>query len=161
MNWRKGPGNSIQATTPKRLGMFTHITSHQQLGSSSYNAQLEEISNIRQQNANKDEMVGLDLDKSSHIKQKKLRSYFLKYKDKNFDGLSRSGTTHLKNHFKSCQRKTSGGGGGGAGGGEAAGNLTNPIAMIANHVILDQQLNHFCWRNMKFCLIIMIIVRPM
>ncbi|KAL5751762.1 hypothetical protein ACOSQ2_022269 [Xanthoceras sorbifolium] len=61
---------------------------------------------------------------------------------------------------KAAKKKTSGGGGAGAGagGGEAAGNLTNLIAMIENHVILDQQLNHFCWRNMKFCFMIMIVV---
>ncbi|KAL5820396.1 hypothetical protein ACOSQ3_022278 [Xanthoceras sorbifolium] len=98
---------------------------------------LQEISGIRQQNANK---------------QRKLRSdvwrHFEKYKDndgkdwakcnlcsKVFDGSSRSGTTRLRNHFKSCQRKTSGGGG--AGGVEAAGNLTNPVAIKENNVILD------------------------
>ncbi|KAH7565860.1 hypothetical protein JRO89_XS08G0027500 [Xanthoceras sorbifolium] len=98
---------------------------------------LQEISGIRQQNANK---------------QRKLRSdvwrHFEKYKDndgkdwakcnlcsKVFDGSSRSGTTRLRNHFKSCQRKASGGGG--AGGVEAAGNLTNPVAIKENNVILD------------------------
>ncbi|KAL5751739.1 hypothetical protein ACOSQ2_022246 [Xanthoceras sorbifolium] len=94
-------------------------------------------------------MMGLDLDKSSHITQRKLRSdvwrHFEKYKDKDgrdwakwklckkdFDGSSRSRTTHLRNHFKSCQRKTSGGGG--RCGAEAVGNLTNQIAIKENRV---------------------------
>ncbi|KAL5820420.1 hypothetical protein ACOSQ3_022302 [Xanthoceras sorbifolium] len=72
--------------------------------------------------------------RSEERKLRKLRLdfwwHFEKYKDKvgndwakcnlckkNFDGSSRSGTTHLRNHFKSCQKKTSGGGGGGAGAG--------------------------------------------
>ncbi|KAL5784176.1 hypothetical protein ACOSQ2_006568 [Xanthoceras sorbifolium] len=90
------------------------------------------------------------VDKSSHIKQRKLRSdvwsHFEKYKDedekdwarcnlcnKDFDGSSRSGTTHLRNHFKSCQRKKRGGGG--AKSAEAA------IA-IKEKTVMDQQLSH-------------------
>ncbi|KAL5781260.1 hypothetical protein ACOSP7_006289 [Xanthoceras sorbifolium] len=105
----------------------------------------QEISHIRQQNVD-NQMVG----KSSHIKQRKLRSdvwsHFEKYKDKDekdwarcnlcnkdFDGSSRSGTTHLRNHFKSCQRKKRGGGG--AKSAEAA------IA-IKEKTVMDQQLSH-------------------
>ncbi|KAL5781258.1 hypothetical protein ACOSP7_006287 [Xanthoceras sorbifolium] len=119
--------------------------------------QRQEISHIRQQNVDNDEMVGLDLGKSSHIKQRKLRSdvwsHFEKYKDedgkdwarcnlcnKDFDGSSRKGTTHLRNHFKSCQRMKRGGGGDKSA--EAA------IA-IKEKTVMDQQLSHLDTTRMK------------
>ncbi|KAK4856322.1 hypothetical protein QYF36_016306 [Acer negundo] len=118
----------------------------------------QEISQIGEQNVD-DEMVCLDfisLGKSSHFKQKKLRSevwkLFEKYRDKNgkdrakcnicrrdFDGSSKKGTTHLKNHLKICQKKQNGGGGGDKT--TKFGNLTNPIA-IKEKSVTDQQLNN-------------------
>ncbi|KAL5851255.1 hypothetical protein ACOSQ3_006373 [Xanthoceras sorbifolium] len=86
----------------------------------SFPSDLQEVSHMRKQNV-ENKMVG----KSSHIKQRKLRSdvwrHFEKYKDKDgevwakcnlcnkdFDGSSRSGTTHLRNHYNSCQKKRNG-----------------------------------------------------
>ncbi|KAK0578626.1 hypothetical protein LWI29_013411 [Acer saccharum] len=91
-------------------------------------------------------MVGLDFSKSSNKKQKKLRSdvwkNFVKYKDENgkdlakcniceklFNGSSKMGTTHLRNHFKSCQNKSN------EGGGSASGDKP------AENSVMDQQLN--------------------
>ncbi|KAI9198517.1 hypothetical protein LWI28_017294 [Acer negundo] len=106
----------------------------------------KEISQIGEQNVVK-ETVGLDLDKSSNKKHKKLRSdvwkNFEKYKDENgkdwakcnickkpFNGSSKMGTTHLKNHFKSCsQNKSNEGGGSGSG------------DKRAENSVMDQQLN--------------------
>ncbi|KAI9199098.1 hypothetical protein LWI28_027438 [Acer negundo] len=90
--------------------------------------------------------MGLDLGKSSNNKQKKRRSNvwknFEKYKDENgkdlakcnncgklFDGSSKMGTTHLRNHFKSCQNKSN------EGGGSASGDKP------AENSVMDQQLN--------------------
>ncbi|TXG67601.1 hypothetical protein EZV62_008876 [Acer yangbiense] len=92
-------------------------------------------------------MVGLDIGKSSHNKQKKLRSNvwenFKKLKDedgkdvaicnrceKKFNGSSKKGTTHLRNHFISCQKKRNEGG--------ASGSGDKPVGNSAT----DQQLNH-------------------
>ncbi|KAH7510600.1 hypothetical protein JRO89_XSUnG0259600 [Xanthoceras sorbifolium] len=111
--------------------------------------QRQESSHIRQQNVD-NQMMGLDLGKSSNIKQRKSRSevwnFFEKYKDedgkdwarcnlcnKDFDGSSRKGTTHLRNHYKSCQRNKRGGGGDKSA--EAA------IA-IKEKAVMDQQLSH-------------------
>ncbi|KAK4857071.1 hypothetical protein QYF36_024237 [Acer negundo] len=91
-------------------------------------------------------MVGLDISKTSHNKQKKLRSdvwkKFEKCKDKDgndrakcslyeklFDGSSKKRTTHLRNHFKSCQNKRNEGGASGSGDKPAGNSVT------------DQQLN--------------------
>ncbi|KAL5781253.1 hypothetical protein ACOSP7_006282 [Xanthoceras sorbifolium] len=110
----------------------------------------QEISHIRQQQNVENEMMDLDSGKSSYIRQRKLRSkvwdHFEKYKDedgkewarcnlcnKDFDGSSRMGTTHLRNHFESCQRKKRGGGGDKSA--EAA------IA-IKEKAVMDQQLSH-------------------
>lgn len=77
---------------------------------------------VRQQ---KDATVDKDLGKSGIVKQKRLRSEvwedFLKYKEENgndkaickacerlFDGSSKKGTSHLKNHSRSCKRKSHG-----------------------------------------------------
>ncbi|KAK0579823.1 hypothetical protein LWI29_032020 [Acer saccharum] len=93
-------------------------------------------------------MVGLDLGKSSNKRQKKLRSEvwndFEKYTDENgkdwakcnickkpFNGSSKMGTTHLKNHFKSCSKNKSNEGGGSASGDKPA-----------EDSVMDQQLNH-------------------
>ncbi|TXG67572.1 hypothetical protein EZV62_008847 [Acer yangbiense] len=103
--------------------------------------QTQEISHIDE------EMVDLDIGKSSHNKQKKLRSdvweNFKKRKDEDgkdvaicslceklFNGSSKKGTTHLRNHFKSCQNKRNEGGASGSGD-KPAGNF-----------VTDQQLNH-------------------
>ncbi|KAK0572368.1 hypothetical protein LWI29_030570 [Acer saccharum] len=105
--------------------------------------QTQEISRIGEPNFDK-EIAGLDLGKSSHIKQRKVRSdvwkNFEKYKDEDgkdrakcnicekvFDGSSTKGTTHLRNHFKSCQKKNEGGGSG-----------DKP----AENSVMDQPLNH-------------------
>ncbi|KAI9187041.1 hypothetical protein LWI28_023645 [Acer negundo] len=109
--------------------------------------QTQEISHIGEQNVDK-EMVGLDIGKSSHKKQKRLRSdvweNFKKLKDKDgkdvaicnccerlFNGSSKKGTTHLRNHFISCQKKRNQGGGASGSGDKPAGNS-----------VTDQQLNH-------------------
>ncbi|KAK0578401.1 hypothetical protein LWI29_009792 [Acer saccharum] len=93
-------------------------------------------------------MVDLGLGKSSNKKQKKLRSEvwndFEKYTDENgkdwakcnickkpFNGSSKMGTTHLKNHFKSCSKNKSNEGGGSASGDKPA-----------EDSVMDQQLNH-------------------
>ncbi|KAK2639718.1 hypothetical protein Ddye_027513 [Dipteronia dyeriana] len=108
--------------------------------------QTQEMSHIGEQNVDM-EMVGLDIAKSSHHKQKTLRSdvwkQFEKCKDKDgkdvakcnlcgksFDGSSKKGTTHLRNHFKSCQNKRNEGG--------ASGSRDKP----AGNSVTDQQLNH-------------------
>ncbi|TXG67569.1 hypothetical protein EZV62_008844 [Acer yangbiense] len=95
-------------------------------------------------------MVGLNIGKSSHAKQKKLRSdvwtKFEKFKDndgndlakcnlceKLFNGSSKKGTTHLKNHFKSCQNKRNEGGASGSGDKPAGNSVTY------------QQLDHLDW----------------
>ncbi|KAH7572910.1 hypothetical protein JRO89_XS03G0032300 [Xanthoceras sorbifolium] len=88
--------------------------------------------------------------KSSHIRQRKMGSdvwrHFEKYKDedgkvrarcnlckRDFDGSSRMGTTRLRNHYESCQRKKRGGGGDKSD--EAA-------SAIKEKAVMDQQLNH-------------------
>ncbi|KAK0599770.1 hypothetical protein LWI29_008456 [Acer saccharum] len=108
--------------------------------------QTQEITHVGEQNVDQ-EMVGLDISKSSRNKQKKLRSdvwkMFKKCKDENgkdlakcslceklFDGSSKKGTTHLRNHFKSCQKKRNEGGASGSGDKPAGNSVT------------DQQLNH-------------------
>ncbi|KAK4857714.1 hypothetical protein QYF36_004921 [Acer negundo] len=100
--------------------------------------QKQEISQIGEQNVVK-EMVGLDLGKSSNKKQKKLRSKvwdnFVKYTDENGkewaicnickvkkDGSSKQGTTHLRNHFNSCNKNKKNEGGGSASGDKRAEN---------------------------------------
>ncbi|KAK0578924.1 hypothetical protein LWI29_018464 [Acer saccharum] len=121
--------------TPENPFLFSYDSSNQ----------TQEISQIGEQNIVK-ETVGLDLDKSSNKKQKKLRSdvwkNFEKYKDENgkdlakcniceklFDGSSKMGTTHLRNHFKSCQNKSN------EGGGSAGGDKPAEIS------VMGQQLN--------------------
>ncbi|TXG67602.1 hypothetical protein EZV62_008877 [Acer yangbiense] len=119
--------------------------------------QTQEISHVGEQNVDK-EMVGLNIGKSSHNKQKKLRSdvwtKFEKFKDndgndlakcnlceKLFNGSSKKGTTHLKNHFKSCQNKRNEGGASGSGDKPAGNSVT------------DQQLDHLDWvrKRIKRC----------
>ncbi|KAL5848401.1 hypothetical protein ACOSQ4_006414 [Xanthoceras sorbifolium] len=95
----------------------------------------QEISHIRQQQNIEDEM----------IKERKLRSevwkHFEKDKDrarcnlckKDFDGSSLKGTTHLRNHYESCQRKKRGGGG----------DKSDEAAIaIKEKTVVDQQLRH-------------------
>ncbi|KAK4858944.1 hypothetical protein QYF36_024229 [Acer negundo] len=131
MSWSSG------IFTPENQFLFSHDNSNQ----------TQEISQIGEQNVVK-ETVGLDLDKSSNKKQKKLRSdvwkSFEKYKDENgkdlakcniceklFNGSSKMGTTHLKNHFKSCSKNKSNEGGCSASG-------DKPV----EDSVMDQQLNH-------------------
>ncbi|KAK0599462.1 hypothetical protein LWI29_005481 [Acer saccharum] len=101
-------------------------------------------------------MVDLDIGKSSHNKQKKLRSdvweNFKKRKDedgkdvaicslceKSFNGSSKKGTTHLRNHFKSCQNKRNECGASGSGDKPAGNSVT------------DQQLNHLDRNHFNSC----------
>ncbi|TXG67568.1 hypothetical protein EZV62_008843 [Acer yangbiense] len=118
--------------------------------------QTQEISHVGEQNVDK-EMVGLDISKSSRNKQKTLRSdvwkfMFEKCKDeygndlakcnlceKLFNGSSKKGTTHLRNHFKSCQKKRNEGG--------ASGSGDKP----AGNSVSDQQLNHLDRNHFKSC----------
>ncbi|KAK0599483.1 hypothetical protein LWI29_005717 [Acer saccharum] len=112
-------------------------------------------SSHHKQNVDK-EMVGLDIDKSSHNKQKKLRSdvwkMFEKCKDKDgkdlakcslceklFDGSSKKGTTHLRNHFKICQKKRNEGG--------ASGTVDKP----AGNSVMDQHLDRVKMLIKKQC----------
>ncbi|KAK0597313.1 hypothetical protein LWI29_023986 [Acer saccharum] len=68
--------------------------------------------------------------------------------DKDFDGSSKKGTTHLRNHFKSCQKKRNGAGDKPA----EAGNSMNPIA-IKEKSVMDQQLDNWDLTRMivKYC----------
>ncbi|TXG68886.1 hypothetical protein EZV62_003821 [Acer yangbiense] len=149
MSW---PSGSLPAIPP----LFSDDNPHQQR---------QESSHIRQQNAGK-ETVGLDLGcSSSQMKNRKLRSnvweHFHKYKDKDgndrarcnlcdkdFDGSSKKGTTHLRNHFKCCQKKRNGAGDKPA----EAGNSMNPIA-IKEKSVMDQQLDSLDLTRMivKYC----------
>ncbi|KAK0579044.1 hypothetical protein LWI29_020113 [Acer saccharum] len=105
-------------------------------------------------------MVGLDLDKSSNKKQKKLRSdvwnHFEKYKGENgkdvakcnnckkpFNGSSEAGTTHLRNHFKSCSRSNSKEGGGSASGDKPAenSNQTQEISQIGEQNVVKETVS--------------------
>ncbi|KAK0600517.1 hypothetical protein LWI29_015758 [Acer saccharum] len=114
-----------------------------------------EISHVREQNVDK-EMVGLNIGKSSHTKQKRLRSdvwtKFEKFKDKDgndlakcslceklFNGSSKNGTTHLRNHFRSCKKKRNEGGASGSGDKPAGNSVT------------DQQFNHLDKNHFKSC----------
>ncbi|KAK0597976.1 hypothetical protein LWI29_030430 [Acer saccharum] len=89
------------------------------------------------------------------MKKRKLRSNvwerFHKYKDKDgndrarcnlcdkdFDGSSKKGTSHLRNHFQSCQKKRNGAGDKPA----EAGNSMDPIA-IKEKSVMDQQLDNW------------------
>ncbi|TXG68888.1 hypothetical protein EZV62_003823 [Acer yangbiense] len=101
------------------------------------------------------ETVGLDLGcSSSQMKKRKLRSnvweHFHKSKDKDgndrarcnlcdkdFDGSSKKGTTHLRNHFQSCQKRRNGAVDKPA----EAGNSMNPIA-IQEKSVMYQQLDN-------------------
>ncbi|XP_031249080.1 uncharacterized protein LOC116106913 isoform X2 [Pistacia vera] len=96
--------------------------------------QVEEITQIGNQNANfeptlnqDDEIVNPSVESSSRTKKRKLKSKlwddFTKYEgedgkelakcnhcEKEFVGSSKSGTTHLKNHLERCKSKSSPGG---------------------------------------------------
>ncbi|KAK2644220.1 hypothetical protein Ddye_019415 [Dipteronia dyeriana] len=103
------------------------------------------------------EMVGLDLNKSSNKKSKKLRSpvweKFQRYENKkrevraicnlcgkDFEASSKNGTTRLENHFKSCSQNKSTEGGGSASGDKPAENPVmdqqplNRLDMVKMHI---------------------------
>ncbi|TXG68880.1 hypothetical protein EZV62_003815 [Acer yangbiense] len=135
MSW---PSGTLPAIPP----LFSDDNPHQQRQESSHIAGKE--------------TVGLDLGcSSSQMKKRKLRSdvweHFHKSKDKDgndrarcnlcdkdFDGSSKKGTSHLRNHFKSCQKKRNGAGDKPA----EAGNSMNPIA-IKEKSVMDQQLDNW------------------
>ncbi|KAI9161114.1 hypothetical protein LWI28_014524 [Acer negundo] len=68
--------------------------------------------------------------------------------DKDFDGSSKKGTTHLRNHFQSCQKKRNRAGDKPA----EAGNSMNPIA-IKEKSVMDQQSDNLDLTRMivKYC----------
>ncbi|TXG68882.1 hypothetical protein EZV62_003817 [Acer yangbiense] len=145
MSW---PSGTLPAIPP----LFSDDNPHQQRQESSHIAGKE--------------TVGLDLGcSSSQMKKRKLRSdvweHFHKSKDKDgndrarcnlcdkdFDGSSKKGTSHLRNHFKSCQKKRNGAGDKPA----EAGNSMNPIA-IKEKSVMDQQLDNWDLTRMiaKYC----------
>ncbi|TXG68873.1 hypothetical protein EZV62_003808 [Acer yangbiense] len=152
------PVTSAQGTLVVNLGDVIQVLSNNKVRSATHRVESSHIAGK--------ETVGLDLGcSSSQMKKRKLRSdvweHFHKSKDKDgndrarcnlcdkdFDGSSKKGTSHLRNHFKSCQKRRNGAGDKPA----EAGNSMNPIA-IEKKSVMDQQLDNLDLTRMilKYC----------